>query len=142
MLGLDEENLESTVGPWTQRVVGLLLLLFTALGFWYAVTTLWPGDKPPSTDPRWISIAVLAAMPFLLTLSARLLKGRLRDTQVFPPAALIVTGLLLITAGLPLYAFATNLGLNAARGSLAFLLLGASAVWMGWRKLAAKPPSC
>ena len=138
MLFFDEEALESPVGPWTQRVFGVLLLLFTALGLWYAVTTLWPGQKPSSTDPRWLSVAVLVATPFLVTLAVQLLIGKLRDTQVFPPAALIVFGVLLIVGNVLFYISATSLGIGAAREFLGFLLLGASAIWIGWKKRGTK----
>ena len=140
MFLFNEETLESPVGPWTQRVFGVLLLLFIALGLWYAVTTLWPGRKPSSTDPRWLSVAVLVATPFLVTLAVQLLIGKLRDTQVFPPAALIVIGLLLVVGSLPFYISATSLGISAARESLAFFSLGVSAICIGWQKRGSKTP--
>ncbi len=140
MRAFNEETLETRVGPWTQRVVGVLLLLFTALGVWYAVTTLWPGQKPSSTDPRWLSIAVLAATPFLITLALQLIIGNLRDAQVFPPAALIVIGLVLVVGSIPFYISATKLGISAAREALGFFFLGGWAIWIGWQKLGTKTP--
>ncbi|MFL5524083.1 MAG: hypothetical protein ACJ8AF_08205, partial [Gemmatimonadaceae bacterium] len=96
MTGFNEKNLESTVGPWTQRVLGVVLLVTTVLTLWYAVTTLLEGQTPLSYEPQWLSVVLLAIIPFLLLLSGRLLAGRMGTTELFPPTALIAIGLVIL----------------------------------------------
>jgi protein-S-isoprenylcysteine O-methyltransferase Ste14 len=136
MTGFNEETLETTVPPWAQRALGILLLLVTILALWYAVTTLLEGQTPRSYDPQWWSVVLLAAIPFLLLLSGRLIVGKMAPTELFPPTALIVIGVLLLVGTVAYYLWATSHRLSSGRAPLAGVLLGVWSVRIGLKKRA------
>jgi len=136
MIGFNEETLETTVAPWGQRALGIGLLLTTILALWYAVTTLLEGQTPQSSDPQWLSVALLATIPFLLLLSGRLIAGKMGTIELFPPTALIAIGVLLLVGTVTYFLWARSHRLSTGRALLAGVLLGASSVKLGLRKRA------
>ncbi len=84
-----------------QRVAGTVLLLFTGLALWYAVrdvSTLWTHRRIIDAEPS-LAIAVLAATPWLLLVSWRLVTGRLERADLMPPLAMMFFGLAAAAGG-------------------------------------------
>jgi FtsH-binding integral membrane protein len=136
MIGFNEETLETTVPPWAQRALGIGLLLTTILALWYAVTTLLEGQTPQSSNPQWLSVMLLAAIPVLLLLSGRLIAGKMGTTELFPPTALIAIGVLLLMGTATYFLWATSHRLSTGRALLAGVLLGGWSVKLGLQKRA------
>src|SRR4051812_36364051 len=107
MTGFNEKTLETKVAPWAQRALGIVLLLTTILALWYAVTTLLEGQTPPSDDPQWLSVVVLATIPFLFLLSGRLIAGNMGTSELLPPTALTAIGVLLLVGTVTYFLWAT-----------------------------------
>ena len=140
MTGFNERTLETTVPPWAQRALGIMLLLATVLALWYAVTTLLEGQTPLSYDPQWWSVVLLAVIPFLLLLSGRLIAGKMGPTELFPPTALIAIGVLLLVGTVAYYLWATSHRLSSGRALLAGVLLGVWSIRIGLKKRAIRKP--
>lgn len=134
MTGFNEKNLETTVAPWAQRALGIVLLLTAILALWYAVTTLLEGHTPLSYEPQWLSVVLLAIIPFLLLLSGRLIAGKMGTTELFPPTALIAIGVLLLLGSIVFFLWATSLRLSAGRALIGGVLLGAWSTRLGFQK--------
>ena len=134
MIGFNEKTLETTVAPWAQRALGIVLLLTTILALWYAVTTLLEGQTPQSSDPQWLSVVLLAIIPFLLLLSWRLIAGKMGTIDLFPPTALIAIGVLLLVGTVTYFLWATSHRLSTGRALLAGVLLGGWSVKLGLQK--------
>jgi hypothetical protein len=136
MTGFNEKTLETTVAPWAQRALGIVLLLTTILALWYALTTLLEGQPPKPNDPQWLSVVLLAIIPFLLFLSGRLIGGKMGATVLFPPTALIAIGVLLLVGTVAYFFWAMSHRLSSGRALPAGVLLGAWSVKLGLQKLA------
>jgi len=136
MTGFNERTLETTVAPWAQRALGVLLLLTTILAFWYAVTTMLEGQTSRSDDPQWLSVILLAIIPFLLLLSGRLIVGKMGTTELFPPTVLIAIGVLLLVGTVAYFLWAKSHRLSTGRALLAGALLGGWSVKLGLQKRA------
>ena len=77
-----------------QRVTGAVLLLFVGLASAYAIrdlSTLWTHRRIIDAEPH-LAIVVLAATPWLLVVSWRLLTGRLERADLMPPIAMMIFG--------------------------------------------------
>jgi hypothetical protein len=143
MLNRDEQEIFATASPASLQAVGVLLLAGTLFADFYAVRDfVWISERIrlQYVEPV-LSGAVLAATPWLVLLSYRLITRAYEHRDLFSPLALILLGFGFVGAGVLGWRsgfFGSEF--VAGKGLIGILALGAGAVSLGWYRARRRQP--